>query len=63
MTDRGVDLQLVARPQRGDKQAFGLLVEKYQRKLSRFFIRDPAEVEDVTQEAFIRAYRAPRASA
>jgi RNA polymerase sigma-70 factor, ECF subfamily len=61
MTDREIDRQLVARAQRGDKQAFGLLVEKYQRKLARLlsrFIRDPAEVEDVTQEAFIKAYRA-----
>jgi RNA polymerase sigma-70 factor (ECF subfamily) len=61
MTDRDVDRQLVARAQRGDKQAFELLVEKYQRKLARLlsrFIRDPAEVEDVTQEAFIKAYRA-----
>jgi RNA polymerase sigma-70 factor (ECF subfamily) len=44
---------LVARAQRGDKRAFELLVEKYQRKLGRLlsrFIRDPAEVEDVTQE-------------
>ena len=61
MTDREIDRQLVARAQRGDKQAFELLVEKYQRKLARLlsrFIRDPAEVEDVTQEAFIKAYRA-----
>ena len=61
MTDREVDRQLVARAQRGDKQAFEMLVEKYQRKLARLlsrFIRDPAEVEDVTQEAFIKAYRA-----
>ena len=61
MSDREIDQQLVARAQRGDKQAFGLLVEKYQRKLARLlsrFIRDPAEVEDVTQEAFIKAYRA-----
>jgi RNA polymerase sigma-70 factor (ECF subfamily) len=61
MSDREVDRQLVARAQRGDKQAFELLVEKYQRKLARLlsrFIRDPAEVEDVTQEAFIKAYRA-----
>jgi RNA polymerase sigma-70 factor, ECF subfamily len=61
MTDRDIDRQLVARAQRGDKQAFELLVEKYQRKLARLlsrFIRDPAEVEDVTQEAFIKAYRA-----
>ena len=61
MTDRDIDRELVARAQRGDKQAFALLVEKYQRKLARLLsrlIRDPAEVEDVTQEAFIRAYRA-----
>ena len=61
MSDRDIDRQLVARAQRGDKQAFELLVEKYQRKLARLlsrFIRDPAEVEDVTQEAFIKAYRA-----
>ena len=61
MSDRDVDRQLVARAQHGDKRAFELLVEKYQRKLARLlsrFIRDPAEVEDVTQEAFIKAYRA-----
>jgi RNA polymerase sigma-70 factor (ECF subfamily) len=61
VSDREIDRQLVERAQRGDKRAFELLVEKYQRKLARLlsrFIRDPAEVEDVTQEAFIKAYRA-----
>jgi len=61
MSDRDIDRELVARAQRGDKHAFELLVEKYQRKLGRLlsrFIRDPSEVEDVTQEAFIKAYRA-----
>src|SRR3954451_5490319 len=61
MSDREIDRQLVARAQAGDKRAFELLVEKYQRKLGRLlsrFIRDPAEDEDVTQEAFIKAYRA-----
>jgi RNA polymerase sigma-70 factor (ECF subfamily) len=61
MGEREADQLLVERAQRGDKQAFGLLVAKYQRKLSRLLsrlIRDPAEVEDVTQEAFIKAYRA-----
>ena len=61
MSERDVDRQLVERAQRGDKRAFELLVAKYQRKLGRLlarFIRDPAEVEDVTQEAFIKAYRA-----
>ena len=61
MGDREVDQQLVERAQRGDKHAFGLLVSKYQRRLGRLisrFVRDAAEVEDVTQEAFIKAYRA-----
>jgi RNA polymerase sigma-70 factor, ECF subfamily len=61
MTERDIDQQLVERAQRGDKRAFELLVEKYQRKLARLLsrlIRDPGEVEDVTQEAFIKAYRA-----
>ena len=61
MGDREIDQQLVERAQRGDKRAFELLVLKYQRKLGRLlsrFVRDSAEVEDVTQEAFIKAYRA-----
>src|SRR3546814_822686 len=52
---------LVARVQRGDKRAFDLLVLKYQRKIMRLLsrmIRDPSEIEDVAQEAFIKAYRA-----
>ena len=60
-TVRQIDQQLVERAQRGDKKAFEMLVLKYQRKLARLlsrFVRDPAEVEDVTQEAFIKAYRA-----
>ncbi len=61
MGDREIDQQLVERAQRGDKRAFEMLVAKYQRKLGRLlsrFIRDHAEVEDVAQEAFIKAYRA-----
>ena len=61
MNEREIDQELVERAQAGDKQAFERLVEKYQRKLGRLlsrFIRDHAEVEDVAQEAFIKAYRA-----
>lgn len=61
MEDREFDQQLVERVQRGDKHAFDLLVAKYQRKLGRLisrFVRDTGEAEDVTQEAFIKAYRA-----
>ena len=55
------DHQLVLRVQKGDKRAFDLLVLKYQYKLQAIvgrFIRDTDEVADVTQEAFIKAYRA-----
>ena len=61
MSDKEVDQQLVERVQRGDKHAFNLLVSKYQRRLGRLisrFVRDSAEAEDVTQDAFIKAYRA-----
>lgn len=61
MGDREVDQQLVERAQRGDKHAFELLVAKYQRRLGRLisrFVRNVAEAEDVTQDAFIKAYRA-----
>ena len=61
MSERDADAELVARVQRGDKQAFNLLVIKYQRKILRLLsrmIRDPADLEDVAQEAFIKAYRA-----
>ncbi len=61
MSERDVDAELVSRVQAGDKQAFDLLVIKYQRKIMRLLsrmIRDPAEIEDVAQEAFIKAYRA-----
>ena len=61
MSEREIDQALVERAQAGDRQAFDQLVSKYQRKLGRLlsrFIRDPGEVEDVAQEAFIKAYRA-----
>ncbi|WP_323016751.1 RNA polymerase sigma factor RpoE [Castellaniella sp.] len=61
MSEREVDLALVERVRRGDRHAFDLLVIKYQRKIMRLLsrmIRDPSEVEDVAQEAFIKAYRA-----
>jgi RNA polymerase sigma-70 factor (ECF subfamily) len=61
MTEREIDQLLVERAQQGDKRAFDELVSKYHKKLGRLlsrFVRDAAEVEDVTQEAFIKAFRA-----
>lgn len=61
MSEREADQLLVERVQQGDKKAFELLVVKYHRKIIRLIsrlVRDPAEVEDVAQDAFIKAYRA-----
>jgi RNA polymerase sigma-70 factor (ECF subfamily) len=61
VSEKDIDQELVERVQRGDKVAFELLVGKYQRKIVRLIsrlVRDPSEVEDVAQEAFIKAYRA-----
>src|ERR1700760_5112551 len=55
------DLSLVRRVQGGDKGAFDALVRKYQHKLVKLvmrYVRNPAEAEDIAQEAFIKAYRA-----
>jgi RNA polymerase sigma-70 factor (ECF subfamily) len=62
-TERECDQLLVERVRDGDKQAFDLLVAKYQRRLMRLLSRivhDPTEAEDVVQETFIKAYRALR---
>ena len=61
MTPKETDQQLVARAQKGDTRAFDLLVKKYQHKILGLigrYISDHAEVQDVAQEAFIKAYRA-----
>lgn len=61
MSERLADQELVARAQRGEKKAFDLLVLKYQQKVASLvsrYIRDSNETLDVTQEAFLKAYRA-----
>ena len=61
MTASVTDKQLVSRVQQGDKGAFDLLVIKYQQKIMSLisrYVHDADEVQDVAQEAFIKAYRA-----
>jgi RNA polymerase sigma-70 factor (ECF subfamily) len=61
MGEQSTDQDLVARVQAGDKRAFDLLVLKYQNRIVKLvsrFVHDPVEAQDVTQEAFIKAYRA-----
>ena len=61
MSNQSSDKKLVKRVQRGDKGAFDLLVLKYQHKIVNLvmrYVRDPELAQDITQEAFIKAYRA-----
>jgi len=61
MSSEASDLSLVQLAQKGDAGAFDALVRRYQHKVVKLvmrYVRDPAEAEDVAQEAFIKAYRA-----
>ena len=61
MGDRQLDQELVRRVQKGEKAAFDILVRKYEHKLANVigrYVRNQADVLDVSQEAFIKAYRA-----
>ena len=60
MSEKQIDQKLVERVQGGDKSAFDLLVLKYQHKIANLvsrYVHDSHEAQDVTQEAFIKAYR------
>ena len=61
MGERSIDQALVEKVQKGDKQAFDVLVLKYQNKIIQLvyrYVHDPEEARDVAQEAFIKAYKA-----
>ena len=61
MNEQLTDQVLIERVQAGDKQAFNLLVVKYQNKVCNLisrYVNNPGDVPDVAQEAFIKAYRA-----
>lgn len=61
MAQKNLDQELVKRVQQGDKNAFGVLVKKYESKIIKLisrYIHDQTESLDVAQEAFIKAYRA-----
>lgn len=61
MGEHNIDRDLVERVQKGDKEAFDVLVLKYQHKIVRQvsrFVRDLSEAQDVAQEVFLKAYRA-----
>jgi|TARA_B110000093_G_C12784277_1_gene331863 RNA polymerase sigma-70 factor (ECF subfamily) len=61
MSEQNVDQELVERVQRGDKNAYNLLVTKYQHKVANLvsrYVRNQSDVPDLVQEAFIKAYRA-----
>lgn len=61
MSERQSDQELVSRAQEGDKRAFDLLMIKYQQKVASLvsrYLRDTSEIQDIAQEAFLKAYRA-----
>ncbi len=61
MSSESTDKELVKRVQKGDKGAFDLLVLKYEQKIVNLvmrYVRDPEQALDISQEAFIKAYRA-----
>ncbi|CZF83699.1 RNA polymerase sigma factor RpoE [Grimontia kaedaensis] len=61
MSEQLTDQALIERVQNGDKQAFNLLVVKYQNKVCNLisrYVSNSGDVPDVAQEAFIKAYRA-----
>ena len=61
MSNESTDKELVKRVQKGDKGAFDLLVLKYEHKIVNLvmrYVRDPEQALDISQEAFIKAYRA-----
>lgn len=61
MQAKNTDQELVRRIKRGDRSAFDLLFVRYQHKIlslvGRFF-SDPEEIEDIAQDAFVKAFRA-----
>jgi len=61
MSNESTDKELVKRVQKGDKGAFDVLVLRYEHKIVNLvmrYVRDPEQALDITQEAFIKAYRA-----
>jgi len=53
--------ELIERAQAGDQEAFCLLARSYQRRiyaLALHYTRDPYEAEDLSQEVWLKAYRA-----
>ncbi|AYY81471.1 MULTISPECIES: RNA polymerase sigma factor RpoE [Proteus] len=60
MSEQLTDQMLVEKVQNGDQNAFNLLVIRYQHKVASLISRyvPQGDVPDVSQEAFIKAYRA-----
>ena len=60
ISNKEVDLSLVRRSKKGDYRAFDLLVLKYQSRLISIafkYVKERQLAEDITQEAFIKAYK------
>jgi RNA polymerase sigma-70 factor (ECF subfamily) len=54
------DEEIAARVQRGEQELFGMLMERYEQKLSRYgrkFLSSPDNIEDIVQDVFISAFQ------
>ena len=61
MYDDKADLQLIEAVKKGDSRAFNILVMRYQTRVCKIvsrFVKDPHEMMDISQEIFIKAYKA-----
>ena len=61
MADNTTDKEIIERVKNGDKKAYDLLVLKYQQRVINLisrFVKNHADTLDVSQETFIKAYKA-----
>ena len=59
MTDERSDELIAAAVQAGDAEAYGILIDRYEGKLSRYarrFLSRPDDITDLVQDVFTRAY-------
>lgn len=60
MESKDLDQQLIERIKSGDQAAFGLLLEKYQKRAYYFCLRlvsRPEDAEDLAQEGFVKVFK------
>jgi len=57
--DEATDETIARRVQEGDVEAFALLMQRYEKKITRYarkFLSHPDDVKDIVQEVFVKTY-------